>query len=84
MIFSVTMYQWLLEVGLNVGNIFYFYFVYGNSIILDRCHSMILGFFGLIVQPAFMFMGDFQFRRKYNQEGIIKALKYELFQESKS
>ena len=57
----------------------YFYFWYGKNLVIDRSASMFNALIGLVIHPAFIFMGDFQFRRNLEQKGFMRAFKLQIF-----
>ena len=79
MIFNISLYQWMMEVCHMILILIYFYFSFGKNIVVDRCASMFNALIGLVIHPAFIFMGDFQFRRNLEQKGFMKALKIQIF-----
>ena len=52
---------------------------FGKSGIMDRCFANFNAFVGIVLQPAAIFMGDFRFRRRLQEDGLLFALKKELF-----
>ena len=79
MIFSVSISQWIMEACLVVLILIYNKYFHMKSIIWDRHFGNFNAFIGLVIHPAFIFMGDFNFRRKWQEEGLMNALREELF-----
>ena len=59
--------------------IIYMSIQFGKSGIMDRCFANFNAFVGIVLQPAAIFMGDFRFRRRLQEDGLLFALKKELF-----
>ena len=67
------------EVSHMIFIIIYMSTQFGRSGIVDRCFANFNAFVGIVVLPAFIFMGDFSFRRRLQEDGLLFALRKELF-----
>ena len=70
----VMIYEWSLEVVLNVLLHFYIRFFYGSYIVLDRITSIIFNFFMVSILPIFHLMSDNYYRTLVMEHGYCKAL----------
>ena len=79
MVFTISIVQWAAEVSHMIIIIIYMSTQFGQSGIMDRCFANFNAFVGIVVQPAYIFMGDFHFRKRLQEDGLLFALKKALF-----
>ena len=78
MVFFISIAQWAVEVLHMIIMLIYMNTQFGQSATVDRCFANFNVFVGFVVQ-CFYFMGDSSFRRRLQEDGLLFALKKELF-----
>ena len=79
LVFTITIVQWAVEVSHMIFIIIYMSLQFGKSGIVDRCFANFNAFVGIVLQPFCIFMGDSSFRRRLQEDGLLFALRKELF-----
>ena len=79
MVFTITIVQWAVEVSHMIFIIIYMSLQFGKSGVVDRCFANFNAFVGIVLQPFCIFMGDSSFRRRLQEDGLLFALRKELF-----
>jgi hypothetical protein len=69
----ITTWQWAMELFLCIFIWVFAKLLVGKFLALDKFLTIIYGLLAWVVLPSFYLIGDFKFRKKFDQEGFCRA-----------
>ena len=74
MVFSISIWQWIIEVSYTCVLIIFYSFFYEMSRFVDLLINLLNVFVTFILQPGFYLAGDSHFRGLIASKGVIRAI----------